>query len=207
VPLLSSHLAPFDRAVRATQRARLRARRAPHDVVFDVVFVETQDRSGAAALGARRGVSGHGGELEVHHVVPMREHLLESRSERLLAVAQPLVAVRRAERGQLQEPLARAAGAVRRIGHRDDALTILLGRADRLFLILVRIDERQHGNVIRRGQTRDELVQAPLRAKRGRTWQKWRDEEDREALANDPGRVAQACSPCLAGGERAAVDV
>jgi hypothetical protein len=113
------------------------------------VLVETQDRSVGTAHAARFRVTGHGGELKVHHVKPVGEHLLEGGPKRRLDVAQPFEAVRRPERGHLKQPLVRMAGTVGRIGHRDDAAAVLLRRADGLLLVFARVDERQHGHVVR----------------------------------------------------------
>ncbi len=151
-------------------------------------------------------VSSHGRQLEVHHVVPMGKHLLQRRSQRLLVVAQPLIAVRGPERGQLTHPLARPAGTVGRIRHRDDAPAILLRGADGVFLVLVRIDERQHGHVVQRGHAGDEFVETPLCAKRWRARQKWRDKEDGQASARYLEDVAEGHLTCFAGGDRVAVD-
>ena len=200
VPLLSPHLAPLDRAVGPTQRARLRARRAPHDVVFDVVLVETQDRSGDAASGrtprrirpsgpARTGPRRTDGRASARAQLGTAPRCGPATRSCAATPARPAAAASCARRRRCT-----------RVGHRDDAPAVLLGRADRLLLVLARIDERQHRHVVRRRHAGDELVQTPLGAERRRAGQERRDKEDGEALASRPGRVAQRHSACLAGG-------
>jgi hypothetical protein len=196
VPLLSPHLAPLDGAVRPTKGARRRIRGTPHDVVLDVVLVEAQERSSVVAPAVRRRVSRHGSELEMDHVVPMNEHLLQGGPERLLAMAQPLMTVRRTKRSPLQEPLARATGGIGRVGHRDHASAIFLRRTDRLGLFFTRVDERQHRHVVRGSHTRDELVQPPLGAKLRRARQERRDEQNREPLPGQARYISQRGRAC-----------
>ena len=197
VPLFSPDFPPFERAVSPAQRAR-GARRAPHEVVLDVVLVETQERARRALHAhARRSVSRHVCELEMHDVVLASEHLLQRNPEHLLVVSQPFVAVLRPQRCELQEPLARATGVVRGVGHGHHLAAVLRGRARRRDLTLSGVDERQDRDVCLGRHTRDELVQPPLGAERGRTRQERRDEEDREPVHVLPhGSAKESAGRC-----------
>src|SRR5215467_9006580 len=95
----------------------------------------------------------------------------------------PLVAAARDERAQLQRALQGAASLGKPAGDDLDETAVVPCRAQGGPLVLVRIDQRSHRNVMQPSKARDQRVQTSLTAERRRARQVGRYEQQPEPAA------------------------